>query len=321
MFFVHYSDFSSYPFSVIRRFGNFARQKNGEDRVSELVSKSARPSHKTKTEASAARPGRRRKIFEFKKDIPASWSIGLGILVWLLFFGLWEMAVWLKWTNPILLPGPGKVLSALYTLFVENNFANDVLVSVWRVVLSFALACAVAIPLGILMGTFRVVEAFFNPFVSAWRYLPAPSFIPLLLMWFGAGDMQKLSLLFIGVVWFLITLIMDHVKAVPSDLIRTAMTLGGSRIQVLRTVVVPASLPNIMIAMRQMLAVSWTYLVIAEITAADAGIGAMMMRAKRFLHVDEIMAGILVIGVLGLLFDFLLRQLYQIAFPYLEEKT
>lgn len=264
---------------------------------------------------------RRRKIFEFKKDIPASWSIALGILVWVLFFGLWELAVLREWTNPILLPGPGKVATALYTMFADNGFLNDVLVSVWRVVLSFALACAVAIPLGILMGTFRVVEAFFNPFVSAWRYLPAPSFIPLLLMWFGAGDMQKLSLLFIGVLWFLITLIMDHVKAVPSDLIRTALTLGGSRMQVLRTVVVPASLPSIMIAMRQMLAVSWTYLVIAEITAADAGIGAVMMRAKRFLHVDQIMAGILVIGVLGLLFDFLLRQLYRVAFPYLEDKN
>jgi len=219
------------------------------------------------------------------------------------------------------LPGPGKVIVALYTLFAENRFLNDVFVSVWRVLFSFALACMIAIPLGILMGTFRVVEAFFNPFVSAWRYLPAPSFIPLLLMWFGAGDMQKLSLLFIGVLWFLITLIMDHVKSVSNDLIRTAVTLGGSRIQVLRTVIVPASLPSIMIAMRQMLAVSWTYLVIAEITAADVGIGAVMMRAKRFLHVDQIMAGILVIGMLGLLFDFLLRQLYRIAFPYLEEQT
>jgi NitT/TauT family transport system permease protein len=113
-------------------------------------------------------------------------------------------------------------------------------------------------------------------------------------------------------------LIVDPVKSVPADLICTSVTLGGNRWQVLRTVVVPASMPNITVAMRQMLAVSWTYLVIAEITAADAGIGAVMMRAKRFLHVDEIMAGILVIGVLGLLFDFLLRQVHRFAFPYLE---
>ena len=260
----------------------------------------------------------KRRFFEFKKDIPRSWAICLGLLAWISFFGFWEYAVWQQWANEILLPGPGKVLNALYVLFFENSFLTDVGISVGRVVVSFGLACLVAIPLGILMGTFRTVEAFFNPLVSAWRYLPAPSFIPLLLMWFGAGNTQKLALLFIGVIWFLITLIMDHTKSVQADLIRTAVTLGGNRLQVLRTVIVPAAMPDVLIAMRQMLAVSWTYLVIAEITAADAGIGAMMMRAKRFLHVDQIMAGILVIGILGLLFDFLLKQLHRFAFPYLE---
>ena len=243
----------------------------------------------------------------------------LGLSVWALFFGFWEFASWRGWTSEILLPGPAKVLTALSTLFAENNFLSDVLISIWRVVFSFALACAVAVPLGMLMGSFKVVEAFFSPFVSAWRYLPAPSFIPLLLMWFGAGNGQKLALLFIGVIWFLITLIADHTKAVQKDLINTSVTLGGGRLQVLRTVIVPAALPNVVVAMRQMLAVSWTYLVIAEITAADAGIGAMMMRAKRFLHVDQIMAGILVIGILGLIFDFLLRLLHRRAFHYLDE--
>lgn len=264
---------------------------------------------------------RRRRVFDFKSDIPRSWVITLGISVWVVFFGIWELAVWMELSPAILLPGPLKVVQALYVLFAENGFHRDVLISVGRVLVSFALACLVAIPIGILMGTFRVVEAFFSPLVSAWRYLPAPSFIPLLLMWFGAGNMQKLSLLFIGVIWFLITLIADHTKAVPTDLIRTSVTLGGTRRQVMRTVVVPAVLPSIVVAMRQMLAISWTYLVIAEITAADAGIGAMMMRAKRFLHVDQIMAGILVIGLLGLIFDYLLRLLHRLAFTYLEEET
>lgn len=264
---------------------------------------------------------RRRRIFEFMSDIPKGWSIGLGLAVWVLFFAAWQLAVWLEVTPAILFPGPVKVMQALRVLFVEEGFIRDVGISVGRVMISFALACAVAVPLGILMGTFRAVEAFFSPLVSAWRYLPAPSFIPLLLMWFGAGETQKLALLFIGVIWFLITLIADHTKAISADLIRTSVTLGASRPQVLHTVVIPAAMPNVVIAMRQMLAVSWTYLVIAEITAADAGIGAMMMRAKRFLHVDQIMAGILVIGVLGLFFDYMLRLLHRVAFPYLEEKT
>ncbi len=261
----------------------------------------------------------RRRILEFKKGIPLSWTILLGTAVWVVFFGFWEVAVLSGWSTEILLPGPVKVIGALYTLFAEKAFLWDVLISVYRIVASFALACLVAIPLGVMMGTFKSVEAFFNPLVSAWRYLPAPSFIPLLLMWLGAGEAEKLALLFIGVFWFLTTLIMDHAKGVGTDLIHTAVTLGGNRKQILRTVVIPAVLPNILVAMRQMLAVSWTYLVIAEIVAANAGIGAMMMRAKRFIHVDEIMAGIVVIGCLGLIFDYLLRWLHRRLFPYLEE--
>jgi NitT/TauT family transport system permease protein len=240
----------------------------------------------------------------------------LGISVWVLFFGLWELAAARGWVNTLFMPPPHQVLSTLYTMIVERGFLYDIGTSIYRILASFALACAIAIPLGVLMGSFRSVDAFFNPFVSAWRYLPAPAFIPLLLMWFGAGEGAKLALLFIGVIFFLITLIMDHTRAVRTELIETAMTLGANRWQILSTIVLPAVAPKIMISMRQMLAVSWTYLVIAEIVASTTGIGAVMMRGQRFLKVDEIMAGIVVIGVFGLLFDFLFRWAQRIFFPY-----
>ncbi len=261
---------------------------------------------------------RKQRLFEFNHPIPPASALWLAVAAWFLFFGLWELAVLMELTNAVLLPGPVKVITSFVELFGEKNYLLDIGMSLYRVVVSFLLACLLAVPLGILMGTFRRVEAFFNPLVSAFRYLPAPSFIPLLLMWLGAGEAQKLALLFLGVVWFLITLIMDYAKSLPADFINTALTLGGNRRQVLWTVVVPAMLPDILTAMRQMLAVSWTYLVIAEIVAADSGIGAMMMRAKRFVHIDEIMAGIITIGLLGLIFDILLRRLRLILFPYLE---
>ncbi len=270
-------------------------------------------------ESVAARTPRRRRWLEFKKPIPLPRIIALGILVWVIFFGLWEIVTSLGWASEILLPAPLKVTEALYHLFTEENFAYDVGVSIYRIVASFGLACAVAVPLGVMTGAFPTIEAFFNPLISAWRYLPAPSFIPLLLMWLGSGDQSKLALLFIGVLWFLTTLIMDHTKAVRGELIDTAVTLGGSRRQVLWTVVIPAVLPNIMVSMRQMMAVSWTYLVIAEIVAATDGIGAMMMRAKRFIHVDKIMAGIVVIGILGLFVDYLFRLAHRGFFGYLED--
>ncbi|MCZ6665687.1 MAG: ABC transporter permease [Gammaproteobacteria bacterium] len=269
------------------------------------------------TRLSGASRVHKQRWLEFKRPISRRETIALGVAIWVIFFALWEIAVALAWVNAIFTPPPHTVLAGLYKMFVADAFVVDIGISVYRIAVSFAAACLVAVPLGILMGSFRRIEAFVNPLVSAWRYLPAPAFIPLLLMWFGTGDGQKIALLFIGVLWFLITLIMDHVKAVRTELIETSMTLGGNRWQILRTVVIPASMPHIVVAMRQILAVSWTYLVIAEIVAATTGIGAVMMRAKRFLHVDKIMASIIVIGILGLLFDFLFRLAHRLLFPYL----
>lgn len=260
----------------------------------------------------------RRRWFEFLAPLSRTWTLVLGTAIWVIFFGLWAIAVQAGWVNPLLVPSPLQVLATLYELFAEREFLSDVLISIARILGSFLVACLIAIPLGILMGSFKSVEASVNPFISAWRYLPAPAFIPILLMWFGTGEEPKLALLFLGVIFFLITLIMDHTRQVRTELIETAMTLGANRSQILWTVVVPAVLPSIVVSMRQMLAIAWTYLVIAEIIASTTGIGAMMMRARRFLHTDDIMAGIVTIGVLGLLFDIGFRWLYRAMFPYLE---
>ena len=258
-----------------------------------------------------------KKKLEIRKPVNRMTSISLGIAIWGIFFGLWQASSSMGWVNPLLVPGPVDVLEALRELIFERSLAKDILHSVWRVIISFFLASVVAVPLGIMMGYSHAVESFFNPFVSAWRYLPAPSFIPVLLMWFGTGETPKLALLFIGVVFFLITMVMDYTKKVKLELLETAATLGATRRQLIYTVVVPAVLPDIVVSMRQMLAVTWTYLVIAEIVASTTGIGAMMMRARRFLHTDEIMAGIMIIGALGLIFDLLFRFLHRKLFAYL----
>jgi len=255
--------------------------------------------------------------FEIKKQVPKRVQVLLGFASWVLFFLGWHLLATNSQINQQLFPPPLKVFTALWMLFAEENFLADVLQSVFRILASYGIAIAIALPLGLLMGTFPMVEAFLNPLVSPFRYLPAPSFIPLLLMWLGTGDEQKIAFLVLGVIWFLITLIMDNTQAVPMELVETAKTLGAGKGSILRTIIFPAALPNIVDTFRQMLAVSWTYLVIAEIVAATNGIGAMMMRAKRFVHVDEIMAGILVIGFLGLLFDTALRLLHWQLFPYL----
>jgi len=257
----------------------------------------------------------------FQRPVSVSQRILLGTAAWVVFLGLWQYAATADLAPQRLFPPPTQVIAALETLFVEQGFHADVFASLRRVAISFLVAFAFALPLGLLMGAFPLVGAFFNPLVSPFRYLPAPAFIPLLLMWLGAGDTQKIALLFLGVVWFLVTLIADHVRSVRMELIETALTLGASTRQVLTGVVFRASLPGLVDIARQMLAVSWTYLIIAEIVATTDGIGAMIMRARRFVRVDEVMAGIVMIGILGLVLDLLFRFLHWALFPYARQRS
>lgn len=255
--------------------------------------------------------------FDFNQSIPAGQRLVLGAAGWVAFLLLWQITSQMDLAPDRLYPGPAAVFSSLQELFLEKGFFSDVISSVTRIVISFTIAILIALPIGLMMGSFARVDSILNPLLGAWRYLPAPAFIPLLLMWLGTGDTQKITLLLMGVVFFLVIMLADVTRQTPRVLIETAKTLGGGRRIILWTVLFRHSLPGYVDTCRQMLAVSWTYLVIAEIVAATDGIGAMMMRAKRFVHVDDIMAGIVTIGVLGLLFDVLFRLIYRKCFPYL----
>ena len=275
------------------------------------------PSASAPASAAVLRPAAWGRAFAFRARLPLAATLALGFGAWLVFLLGWQFLATSGVAESALLPSPAKVLAALWDLLTERGFGMDILQSLKRILVSFALALAIALPLGLAMGAFPPIESFFNALVSPLRYLPAPSFVPLLLMWLGTGDSQKITLLLLGVVFFLITLFMDNTKSVDPAWVECARTLGARRSKLLWRVIFPAALPQYVDTARQMLAVSWTYLVIAEIVAATDGIGAMMMRAKRFVKVDEIMAGILVIGLLGLACDLLIRLIHQRAFRHL----
>ena len=258
-----------------------------------------------------------RDQWRFGGRLPVGIQVMIGCLAWVLFIAFWHYMATVGAKNTALLPSPWEVMTALRELFMERNFATDVGQSLKRIFLSFGLALLIALPIGLCMGTFPAVESFANALVSPFRYLPAPSFVPLLLMWLGTGDSQKIALLILGVVFFLITLFMDNTRQVSRELVECARTFGARGGKLMLKVIFPAALPHYVTTARQMLAVSWTYLVIAEIVAATNGIGAMMMRARRVIQVDDIMAGILVIGLLGMTCDLLLRTLHRKWFRYL----
>ena len=260
----------------------------------------------------------RERFLSVLGTVSTNQSIGLGLVGVVLFFSIWEIGHLL---TPELqqkfLPGVIEDVGEIAYLIQEKGFVGDIGKSLYRIYVSFFVACMVAIPLGLLMGCFIKLRVLINPTVGGLRYLPAASFVPLLLVYLGPTDTAKMALLFLGCVFFLIALILDNVLAVPRELIESAQTMGASRRHIVFRVTLPAAAPQIVASMRNMIAVSWTYLVIAEIVAATDGIGAVMMRGAKFLHIDIIMAGILTIGVLGVLTDMLFRFARRLLFPYL----
>ena len=260
---------------------------------------------------------RKEPFFELLSGPSPRKATALGILGAVIFFAIWEIGHYITpESGQRFLPAVEQVVGRLVYLFREKGFLGDVLISCMRIFVSFFAACAVAVPLGIAMGCFANIRALINPTVSGWRYLPAASFIPLLLVWFGPTEMAKMGLLFLGVIFFLVAMVLDNTAAVQREFIEAALTMGASRKRIVLGVVVPAAAPAIIDSMRTMIAVGWTYLVIAEIVGAQHGIGAVMMRSGRFLHVDTIMAGILMIGILGVITDLLFRVASHLLFPW-----
>ncbi len=258
-----------------------------------------------------------KQILKLLSPVSSQQAVILGIIGGVIFFLVWEIGHYMTpEESRRFLPSPQHVVSTLYVLLTEKDFLSDIGISLFRILGSFSAVCIVAVPLGIFMGCFDNMRALINPVVSGARYLPAASFIPLLLVWFGPTDTQKMALLFLGVIFFLVALILDNTKAVQKELIEAALTMGASKKQIVLGVVSRAATPAILDSMRTMIAVGWTYLVIAEIVAAQDGIGAVMMRAGRFLKADVIMAGILTIGILGVITDIAFRLVAHYTIPW-----
>jgi NitT/TauT family transport system permease protein len=268
--------------------------------------------------AAAARPGRVSRYLAPKEAIPRGIALALTLASFAVILGIWSVLSYTGLVEPFFLPSPSSVAESLYRMFAEENFVADVWASTYRIVLGFLIAAAIAVPLGIAIGSFRAAQAFFEPVIAAVRYMPASAFIPLLIIWFGIGDTEKVAVIFIGTFFPLALMIADVSANVPKELLNISYTLGASRWQVFRRVLLPACWPGIVDNLRIGIGWAWTYLIVAELVAASTGIGHVILPASRFLETERIIGGILTIGALGLATDALFRWLYKILFPYAE---
>jgi NitT/TauT family transport system permease protein len=240
----------------------------------------------------------------------------LGVAFFVLFVAAWAAATFGGLVSKTFLADPITMVKSGWALLAEHGFAADIGMTVWRVLGGFVLAALIALPLGVAMGAYKPVEAFFEPFVSFARYLPASAFIPLLILWAGIGEAQKLAVIFIGSFFQLVLMIAVAVGNTRRDLVEAAYTLGASDRALIRRVLIPGAAPEIAEILRMVLGWAWTYVIVAELIGASSGIGHMITDSQALLATDQIIFGIIVIGLIGLVSDFAFKWANRRLFPW-----
>ncbi len=263
-------------------------------------------------------PGRFGEFFTPREPIPSSLYLILTFGSFAFFLAVWSILTYGGLIDPLFLPSPGKVFQAGWDLFADFSFTTDILNSVYRVMTGFFAAALIGVPLGLIMGTFKTAEAITEPVVGFIRYMPASAFIPLFILWLGIGDVEKVAIIFVGSFFQLILMVAVVAKNVHKDLLETAYTLGANRFQVIRRVLLPASLPGIVDTLRIIVGWAWTYIIVAELVASASGIGYMIISSQRMLRTGNIIFGILTIGMLGLITDYFFKWFYNRLFPWVE---
>jgi len=242
----------------------------------------------------------------------------LGLLAPL---ALWWLVSSSASVDKVFMPGPLDVYHRLITWYVDDDLMSDIGISVYRVTAGFALSAIIALPLGLMIGTFRPVQAVLEPLTDFIRYMPAVAFIPLVMLWVGIEESSKIAIIFIGTFFQMVLMMAEDVRRVPLAQIEAAQTMGATRGESVRLVIFQSAKPALLDTLRVTMGWAWTYLVVAELVAANSGIGYSILKAQRFLQTDKIFVGILLIGFIGLVMDQLFRLAHRKAFPWLHLRS
>jgi taurine transport system permease protein len=238
----------------------------------------------------------------------------VGILV------LWWLASHFRWLPPLFLPTPETVFTRLYESalgrLTDAPLSEHFGWSIFRVFSAFVAACVTAIPIGIAMGVSRIARGIFDPPIEFYRPLPPLAYLPLIVIWFGIDELSKILLIYLACFAPLAMSARAGVRSVSQEQIHAAYSMGASKWQVIRHVIVPAAMPEILTAMRIAIGFGWTTLVAAEMVAATKGLGQMVLNASNFLRTDIVIMGIIVIGAVAYLFDLLMRYVERLVVPW-----
>lgn len=245
---------------------------------------------------------------------PTKWRrAGLRTLSVLLFFTLWYGVTWANraahWFNPLLLPPPDKVLDAGIELVRTGELQHDIAASLYRVVVGFLIASILGVTTGLLVGTWRTLEDLLDPMIELLRPIPPLAFLPMMVLWFGIGEGSKIAFIAYAAFFPVFTTTLEGIKFVDPVLLRAAASLGATRTEMFRYVILPAALPAIITGLRLAFGLSFFVIVAAEFIAADSGLGYLINDARTFFLVSNMLLGAAVIGIIGFLFNVGLRRL------------
>ncbi len=258
-------------------------------------------------------------FWNIRQRFPRKLALLLVLIALTVPLVLWAIVSYAELVPSIFLPTPTAVLKAGFTMFVEDNLINDVFVSCGRVLAGFLAAAAIGVPMGIAMGTFGSMNSLFAPFVGTVRYMPVTAFVPLIVIWVGLGEEAKILIVSLGVVLYNAIMVADAVKFIPSEMINVAYTLGANRRDVLFKVIIPAIFPSVLDTLRVNISGAWNYLVIAELLAAQSGLGFKIIQAQRFLQTEKVLFCIAIIGLIGLVIDYGLKWISQRLTPWADQ--
>jgi NitT/TauT family transport system permease protein len=256
-------------------------------------------------------------LFSLTARVSTKQFVGIAALVFLALGLLWWLATATGLVIPLFLPSPEAVFARLKGLAADGYLLNDTKISIYRITVGFLISTVFALPIGILIGSYRAWEASIEPLVDFIRYMPVVAFVPLTILWAGTGDTQKFLIIFIGTFFQQVLLVMDNVKSVPRDFVNLGRTLELSEPQILARIILPSAMPAIWDSMRISLGWAWTWLVVAELVAATSGLGYRITTAQRFFQTDTIFGYLLLLGMLGLATDQAMKWASRKLFRYL----
>jgi taurine transport system permease protein len=248
-------------------------------------------------------------------------STAISVVTVIALFALWWGATHLGLIRDLFLPTPERIITSFADAWKGDIQGGKPLSehfwwSLYRVFAAFALACLTAVPAGIAMGVSRIARGIFDPPIEFYRPLPPLAYLPLIVIWFGIEETAKIVLIYLACFAPLAMAARAGVRSVTIEQINAAYSMGASQWQVICYVVIPAAMPEILTGMRIAIGFGWTTLVAAEMVAATAGLGQMVLNASNFLRTDVVIMGIVVIGVVAYLFDLLMRKVERLLVPW-----